>query len=156
MSRWHSRFLEDILVFIAELCILRFNHSISSYLVHYRPNQCTPRYSFRITMNQINKRTCENNVNLYTISHLLCRNHNLVGTGYAITTLTNIITRWTTVSAANTISAWFAHNTFFTQTRHSRESIQLICELYHLRKSIPKITSVYKLSHTYNAAFIIT
>ena len=117
--RWHSRFLEDILVFVAELSILRFDHSISSCLVHHRPNQRTPRYSFRITTNQIYKRMCRHYVNLDTISHLLRWNHYLVSACYAITTLTNISTTRTSRSATNTISAWFAHTIFFAQTRHS-------------------------------------
>ena len=121
--RWHSRFLKDTLVFVAEMCILRFDHSISSYLVHHRPNQQTPRYSFRITTNQVYKCTCRNNVNLYTISHLLCGNHNLVSTGYTIAKLSNISTMQTTLSATNTISAWFAHTIFLAQTWHSNTRI---------------------------------
>ena len=122
-SRWHARFLEDILVFVAELSILRFDHSVSSCLVHHRPNQRTPRYSIRITTNQIHKCTCRNNINFDTISHLLGGNHHLVSTCYAITTLTNISTTQTSRSATNTISAWFTHTIFFAQTRHSNTRI---------------------------------
>ena len=123
MSRWHSRFLEDILVFVAELSILRFDHSISGCLVHHRPNQCTPCYSFKITTNQIHKCTCRNNVNFDTISHLLHWNHNLISTCYTITTLTQISTTRTTGSAANTISTCFSYTIFFAQTRHSNMRI---------------------------------
>ena len=150
MSRWHSRFLEDILVFVAELSILRFDHSVSSCLVHHRPNQRTPHYSFSITTNYIYKRTCRNNINFDTINHLLCKNHHLVSTCYAVTTLTHISTTQTTLSATNIISAWFTHTTSFSpkQGIATRESIQLIYRLYRLRKSIPNIMSVYKLSNT--------
>ena len=157
MLRWHSRFLEDILVFVAELSILRFDHSISSCLVHHRPKQRTPRHSFRITMNQIYKCTCRNNISFDTISHLLRWNHHLVSTCYAITTLTNISTTPTTGSATNTISAWFAHTIFLPkQGIVTQESIQLIYGLHRLRKSIPNITSVYKPSNTYNTAYVVT
>ena len=157
-SRWHTRFLEDILVFVAELSILRFDHSVSSCLVYHRPNQRTPRYSFRITTNRIYKCMCRNHVNFDTISHLFRWNHHLVSTCYAITTLTNISTTRTSRSATNTISAWFTHTPSFLpkQGIATRESIQLIYGLYRLRKSIPKITSLYKPSNTYNTAYVVT
>ena len=156
-SRWHTRFLEDILVFVAELSILRFDHSISSCLVYHRPNQRTPRCSIRVTTNQIYKRMCRNHVNFDTISHLLRWNHHLVSACYAITTLTHLSTTRTSRSTINTISAWFAHTTFLTQTRHSDTRINLTyLWIIPLKKNIPKITSVYKLSNTYNTAYIVT
>ena len=122
MSRWHPRFLEDVLVLITEYSILPLYHFIASYLVNHRPYQHTTSQPLLITTNHIYKPSCRNHVNLDTFSHLLCRNHNLVTAQYATTTFNHFCMVRNMVSTIYKISAWFRYTSINRQTRRSSTS----------------------------------
>ena len=83
--------MENILILIAQLCILGSNTILPSSLANNKLNQHAPRYTHWITLNNIYKHFCKYYIQFDTLSHLQCEYHRLVIIQYAITTLTYAI-----------------------------------------------------------------
>ena len=115
--------MEYVLILVAQLRILGLYTILPSGLAHNRPDQRTPRHTFRITMYQINECFCQHNVHFNTLSHLLCYDNNLVLAQHAITTITHATPVRTRHRLSYIISAWLAHTTVYYQTRHTNTTI---------------------------------
>ena len=121
-TRRHTRFLENILVLIAECCILCIDTNFSC-LVHNRPHQCTLHNAINITTNHICKCFCWHNVDLGTFCNLLRWHQNLFLTQHTITTGSHSSMASIIHVATFQIWAWLTHAIIFCQTRQSNKRI---------------------------------